>query len=58
LIEIDGFNEAWDGDLLVGSLKAQSLFRLRMVDDRVVFAEPIWIGHRIRDIVQLPIALS
>jgi glucose/arabinose dehydrogenase/cytochrome c2 len=54
VIEIDGFNEAWDGDLLVGSLKAQSLFRLRMVDDRVVFAEPIWIGHRIRDIVQLP----
>ena len=54
VIEIVGFNEAWDGDLLVGSLKAQSLFRLRMVDDRVVFAEPIWIGHRIRDIVQLP----
>jgi cytochrome c2 len=53
-IEVVGFNEAWNGDLLVGSLKAQSLFRLRMVDDRVVFSEPIWVGHRIRDIVQLP----
>lgn len=53
LIEVSDFNSAWDGDLLVGSLKAQSLFRLRMVDDRVVFSEPIWIGHRIRDIAQI-----
>lgn len=50
VIEVSEFDEAWDGDLLVGSLKAQTLFRLKVVDDRVVFSEPIWIGHRIRDI--------
>jgi cytochrome c2 len=52
VVEISDFSERWDGDLLVGSLKAQSLFRLKVVDDRVIFSEPIWIGHRIRDIVQ------
>ena len=53
VIEVSNFNEAWDGDLLVGSLKAQTLFRLKVINDRVVFSEPIWIGHRIRDIVQV-----
>lgn len=53
VIEVSDFNEAWDGDLLVGSLKAQTLFRLKLVDERVVLAEPIWIGHRIRDIAQI-----
>lgn len=51
VVEVADFDAAWDGDLLVGSLKAQTLYRLKLVDDRVVFAEPIWIGHRIRDIV-------
>lgn len=54
LIQVDGFHERWKGDLLAGSLKAQSLFRLRMVDERIVFSEQIWIGHRIRDILELP----
>jgi cytochrome c2 len=50
VVEVQDFNEAWDGDLLVGSLKAQTLFRLKVVEDRVILVEPIWIGHRIRDI--------
>lgn len=54
LIQLTGFNAQWDGDLLAGSLKTQSLFRLRMVDDHVVYCEPIWIGHRVRDIAVLP----
>ena len=53
VIEITDFNEAWDGDLLIGSLKAQTLFRLKVTNDRVIFSESIWIGHRIRDIVQV-----
>lgn len=53
LIEIKRFNPRWDGDLLVSSLKAQSLYRLRMEDGRIVYSEPIWIGQRIRDIAQL-----
>jgi cytochrome c2 len=53
LIDIEGFDGRWNGDLLVGSLKAQSLFRLRLEGTRVLYSEPIWIGQRIRDIAQL-----
>src|SRR5262249_39868692 len=52
LIQVDNFHSRWNGDLLVGSLKASSLYRLRLETDRVVYSEPIWIGQRIRDIVQ------
>ena len=53
LLEVKGFDKRWDGDLLVTSLKAQTLFRLRLNHDRVVYSEPIWIGQRLRDIAQL-----
>src|SRR5262245_423424 len=53
LIQVSGFNPRWDGDLLVASLKATSLFRLRLEKTRIVYAEPIWIGQRIRDIAQI-----
>lgn len=53
LIQIDGFHEAWDGDLLVASLEANSLFRLRIVGERVVMSEPIHMGERIRDLEQM-----
>ena len=52
LIQIENFNPRWDGDLLVGSLKGSSLYRLRLEADRVLYSEPIWIGQRIRDLVQ------
>lgn len=42
----------WKGDLIVSSLRANSLFRVRVEDDRVIFVEPIRIGHRIRDITE------
>lgn len=53
LIQLKGFSPRWDGDILVASLKARSLFRLRLKDLRVLYAEPIWIGERIRDLAQL-----
>lgn len=53
LIEVHGFDSRWDGDILVGSLKALSLFRLRLNGTRVLYSEPIWIGQRIRDLAQL-----
>jgi hypothetical protein len=50
LIEIANFHPAWDGDLLVASLRAQSLFRLRRDGEaRVVYSEPVRIGERLRD---------
>jgi aldose sugar dehydrogenase len=55
LIEVTHFHPAWNNDLLIGSLKAQSLFRLHRDDDgRVVYVEPIRLGQRLRDIAALP----
>lgn len=54
LIEVAGFDRAWDKDLLVESLKAKSLYRIRLDgENRVVYSEPIWIGERLRDIGSL-----
>lgn len=50
---VDGFHEAWDGDLLIGSLKQKTLYRARIRGERVVFLEEIKIGQRIRDVMQV-----
>jgi cytochrome c2 len=52
LIEVNNFNPRWDGDLLVSSLKASSLYRLRLETGHVLYSEPIWIGQRIRDLTE------
>jgi len=44
----------WKDDLLVASLTDRSLWRLRLVDGHVVYAERTRIGCRIRDILQTP----
>lgn len=45
----------WKDDLLVLSLAHQSIHRLRMRDDRVVYDEPIeFFGYRLRDITEFP----
>ena len=47
--QVQNFSPSWDNDLLVGSLRQNTLYRLRIRDDRVVFTEPIRIdGARIR----------
>jgi cytochrome c2 len=43
----------WAGDLIVSSLAAQTLFRIRLAEGRVVLVEPIPVEHRIRDLVEL-----
>ncbi|AMN45160.1 PQQ-dependent sugar dehydrogenase [Rhodoplanes sp. Z2-YC6860] len=54
-MEVENFDPAWDGDLLVTSLKAQSIYRLRRDGSgRIVYSEPIALGHRLRDIAALP----
>lgn len=53
LIEVSNFNERWNGDLLVASLKASSLYRLRLEAGRVLYSEPIFVGQRLRDITQM-----
>jgi cytochrome c2 len=52
LTVVRGFHEAWDGDLLVGTLKDASLYRLRLESGRVVYAERMKIGSRIRYVHQ------
>lgn len=52
ITQVQGFHETWDGDLLIGSLRGRTLFRVRIQDDRLIYAEPIPIGQRIRDIKQ------
>lgn len=54
LLEVQGseFPE-WQGDLLVASLKATKLFRMRMDGARVLSVEEILIGERIRDMIEL-----
>jgi glucose/arabinose dehydrogenase len=42
--------DAWKGDLIVGTLGSQSLHRLRVHGDHVVFEEPVAIGHSLRDL--------
>ena len=49
---IDRFHPTWDGDLLMSSLRAQSLYRIRVRGERVLFAEHIAVGHRIRYVHQ------
>lgn len=52
IIQLSDFHPKFNGDLLVGSLKAQSLYRLKYINQRILYSEPIWIGHRIRDMVE------
>lgn len=56
LAAIDGFHPTWDGDLLAGSLSnpihGQSLYRIRVEGDDVIFAERIRLGERIRYVTQ------
>jgi glucose/arabinose dehydrogenase len=44
---------AWYGDILVASFKGK-IHRLRIVEGRVMFDEPIPIGERPRDLIQMP----
>jgi cytochrome c2 len=41
----------WSSALLATSLRARSLFVLRLDGDRIMYAEPIPLGERLRDIV-------
>jgi hypothetical protein len=44
------FNRAWGKDLMLTSLKDKSIYRLRLLDNKVVYSERIYIGKRLRSI--------
>ncbi|MBR2515579.1 MAG: PQQ-dependent sugar dehydrogenase [Halomonas sp.] len=52
MTRVEGFDDSWDGDLLMGGLSSQSLFRIRIRDNRAKFVEPISIGKRLRHVHQ------
>ena len=41
----------WRGDLLISTLAGEALFRVRLLDAVPVLVEPIYVGLRIRDII-------
>src|SRR5262249_4081638 len=53
LIQVDSdlFSE-WKGDLLVGSLNTQSVYRVRVRGDRIIYIEQIPVGVRVRDLAE------
>lgn len=51
-IEQDSRFPVWKGDLIVGSLHGHALYRLRLLEGHVIFAEPIEMGERIRDLIE------
>lgn len=53
IIKIKKFHDSWNGAILVGSLKAESLYILRSLDSSISNIERINIGARIRDIIEL-----
>jgi hypothetical protein len=53
VIQIKDTPQQWDGDLLVSSLKQGTLYRMRIHDRRVILSEPILVGERIRDLIQM-----
>lgn len=52
LLQVQGFHARWNGDLLLATLRAQTLFRIRLAGDRVLFVEPIPLERRLRDVRQ------
>ena len=52
VLAVRGFHPTWNGDLLVGTLRSEKLIHIRLVDDRVVFAEDIPVGRRVRTLYQ------
>jgi len=52
LVEINGSDfPRWKGDLLIAALRDKAIWRVRTQEDRVLFAERIPVGRRVRDIV-------
>jgi hypothetical protein len=53
LFQSKTFSESWQGNLVMGSLKAESLFSIFYKSGRVIFVEQIPLGRRIRDLIEL-----
>jgi hypothetical protein len=52
IFQIKTFDKRWQGDLLLASMKAETLYHLKYKNQKILYVEPIKIGHRIRDILE------
>lgn len=52
IMQLHGFDPAWSEDFLIGSMNGNTIFRVRVVDNRALFSEAIPFGERIRYILQ------
>jgi len=53
IIKLNGFAPDWNNDFLMGSLKGQTIYHIHVLDERVLYVEPIFVGQRIRDLIQV-----
>jgi cytochrome c2 len=53
VLAVERFHYAWDGDLLVCAMNRSAIYRVHIEDGRAIYAEPVDIGIRPRDMVQL-----
>jgi aldose sugar dehydrogenase len=54
LVQIQGERfPIWRGDLIIGTLASRGLFRVVLDGDRAVVTEPIPLGKRVRDLLEL-----
>jgi hypothetical protein len=44
------FNKYWENDIILSTLKSKSIVRIKTENKRIIYAENIILGHRIRDI--------
>lgn len=50
MVVAKGLHPRWEGDLLIGTLANQSIHRLRLEGDRVLYDETIPLDRRVRDL--------
>ena len=54
IVNDDRWFPLWKDDLIVGSLKDLSIFRVRRNGTSVQYVEPIRVGYRVRDLAWIP----
>lgn len=51
-IKVKDFYDSWQDNYLITSLKSRTLYRLMVDDKKIKYVEPIFIGHKMRAIVE------
>lgn len=52
LFQSQTFDESWSGNIVMGSLKGESIFNIKINGENVFYSEQIPLGKRIRDLAE------